>query len=229
MAVPPVGHAPRPHSDPGAALQIPDGSERLTGPPVLGVARFDLLLADRAAEPRLESLERHLSVDGDEPVELPGELPLEHRRRRGLLDMVAKRLQQPRRASHRGPALRIVEVILRAWPVEHADPELARVGTDFLPQRARQRRRVVGLARHACTDHIQHTRCVTYGARYGSVDYAACPSLPDHRALAHPATGRLEPNKPALARRDTGRLATRRRPPAALARTGSGSRRQGVG
>ena len=35
-----------------------------------------------------------------------------------------------------------------------------------------------------------------------AVDHAARPCLPDQRALAHPATGRLESDQPALARRD---------------------------
>ena len=61
---------------------------------------------------------------------------------------MAERLQQPGRAGHRGTALRIVEVPLRRRPVEHADPQLARIGADLLRQRARQRRRVVRLARH---------------------------------------------------------------------------------
>ena len=65
------------------------------------------------------------------------------------LDVVAERLQQPGRAGHRGAALRIVEIALRARPVEHPDPQPARIGADLLHQRARQRRRVVRLARHA--------------------------------------------------------------------------------
>jgi hypothetical protein len=38
---------------------------------------------------------------------MPGELRLEHGRGRGLLDVVAERLQQPRRPGDRGAALRI--------------------------------------------------------------------------------------------------------------------------
>ena len=52
-------------------------------------------------------------------VEVPRDLRLEHGRGRGLLDVVAERLQQRRRAGHRRAALRIVEVALRARPVEH--------------------------------------------------------------------------------------------------------------
>ena len=129
MVVPPVRHAARPHPEPHPALQVGHRTERLAGPPVAGVARFDLVLADRAAEQHLEGLECRFGVGRDDRAEVPDELRLEHGRGRGRLDVVAERLQQPRRAGHRGTALRIVEETLRAWPVQHPDPQPARIGT----------------------------------------------------------------------------------------------------
>ena len=69
---------------------------------------------------------------------MPYQLLLERGRGRGLVDVVAEQLQQSYCAGHRGAALRVVEITLRAGPVEHPDPQLARIGADLLHQRARQ-------------------------------------------------------------------------------------------
>src|ERR1700730_18380278 len=41
-------------------------------PPVAGVARLDLVLADRAAEQHLERPARRLGIGGDDGAEMPG-------------------------------------------------------------------------------------------------------------------------------------------------------------
>ena len=51
-------------------------------------------------------------------------------------------------------------------------------------------------------DHVQHAGRVADGPGDRSVDRAASPCLPGDRPLAHPAAGGLEPDQPALARRD---------------------------
>ena len=175
MAVPPVRHPARPHPEPGPALQVGHRTERPAGPAVAGVARFDLVLADRAAEQHLKRLEGRFGVGGDDRGEIPEDFRLEHGGGRGLVDVVAERLKQRCRAGHRGTALRVVEVAFRARVVEHADPQPARVGADLLHERARQRRRVVGLARHGIADHVQHAGRVADGPGDRSVDRAASP------------------------------------------------------
>jgi hypothetical protein len=115
---------------------------------------------------------------------------------------MAERFQQPRRGGHRRPALRVVQVPLGRRPVNDADPQLPRVGAALLDQRAGQRRRVVRVARHGIADHVEHAGRVPDGPGDGSVDGAARPALPDQRPLAHPATGRFEPDQAAFAGRD---------------------------
>jgi hypothetical protein len=79
---PPLRHAPRPHPEPRPGPQVGDRAKRPAGLPVGGVARLDLVLADRPPEQHLERLEHRLDVGGDDRVELAGELRLEHGRGR---------------------------------------------------------------------------------------------------------------------------------------------------
>jgi hypothetical protein len=112
MVLPPAGHPAGPLPEPGPGVQVGHRVERPAGPAVVGVARFDLVLADRAADQLLEAPQGCFGVDGDDHVEAAGELPLEHGLGRGGVDVVAERLQQPRGAGRRGAALRIVEIDL---------------------------------------------------------------------------------------------------------------------
>ena len=149
MVAPPVRHPPRPHPQPRAALQV--GTALSAWP----ARRYSALRGSISSSliGRPSSISNAWNVASVSAammvLKCPSEFLLEHGRGRGLVDVVAERLQQPRRAGHRGPALRVVEETLRARPVEHPDPQPARIGAGLLRQRARQRRCVVRLARHA--------------------------------------------------------------------------------
>src|SRR5947207_445615 len=73
----------------GGLLELAGDPDEQVFPPV----RRDPLYADRPAEKFLEVLERRLGVGRDNRAEVPEEFRLEHRRGRGLLDVVAERLE----------------------------------------------------------------------------------------------------------------------------------------
>jgi len=87
-------------------------------------------------------------------------------------------IQQPSRLGHRLAAVRIVQIYLGAWPVEHSNPQPAWVGTDLLRERPPLRRGVVRLARHPAADRIQHAGRVPDAPRHGTVNDAAGQASP---------------------------------------------------
>ena len=204
MAGPPVRHAARPHPEPGPALQVGHRTEllgRTAGRRRCAVRSRPRRSGGRAAS-RKPGMVASVSAAMIE-LKCPTNSCSNMAAGADCVDVVAERLQQPSCAGHRGAALRVVEVALRARPVEHPDPQPARVGADLLHQRARQRR-ARSTARPACGLLIASSTAgrVTDGPGDRPVDHAAGPCLAGQRALAYPPAGRLEPNQPALARRD---------------------------
>src|SRR5262249_45001965 len=115
---------------------------------------------------------------------------------------MSKRFQQPSGACYGSAALRVVKVILAARAIEQSDAQPAGGGPDLTSQWARPWRGVVGLAGKPGTDRVQHGGGVPYRASHRAIYRCACPALRYQRSLTHSASGWLESDEPAFARRD---------------------------